>query len=241
METQERQLKKQFFSAKKECAWLNRLGEQGYRLTSRKDTKYSFEVCDGKVWHYDLEWLDMSAESEQAKDYLAMREKRGELLAATYSLWAYFVSEKPIAATCEGCKRTAAHYRNISIFLYFVDAVVAVLIGYQVYIRSFLETQGILMKVPVMTEAENWFLKILYRIAYGGKLLFHRYNELWAKLFGETKATMLLGIMIPLAVILTVIGAWLLSESFAYRYKEPLATDGEEAQEEAIPIQDETI
>lgn len=220
MTTEQKQVKKPFFTvtARSECAWLNRLGQQGYRLLSRKDSRYLFEISEGTVWYYHMEWLDCSAESEPIQDYLASLNEQGICLAATYSLWAYFVSSQPISPNEMACKRTAAHYRNVAIFVYAADVVTAMLIGYQLAIRDFLQVQDVLMEAPVLKHASNLFATLLNRIAYGGKLLFYRYGQIWSRLFGPTKASLVLSVLVPLAILLTAVGAYYLTEAYRNRY-----------------------
>ncbi len=204
---EQKRVKKYFFSSSKEQDWLNAYGQKGYRLVSKKDSRYTFEVEEGKIWYYRVEWLDCSPKSEQIQEYLRSYEDEGVFLTAAFSLWGYFCSEAPICAKEQGIVRTAKHYRNVAFLLYALDVVTTVLIGYQIAIRSFLETQELFIKAPALDKTGNVFMKLLHRIPYGAQLLFYRYTQLWARLFGNTRATAVLSVLIPLAVVLAVVGA----------------------------------
>lgn len=204
-------IKKRFFSSIKECAWLNELGEKGFLLVSRKENSYTFEQTD-KQLYYCVEWLDCSAKSEQAEEYISSLAEQGITLAATYSLWAYFVSETCIPESETAKKRTAIHYRNIAILLYSADAVVSIFIAYHLAIRGFLEKQYLFFEAPTREASSNLIINLCRRLFYGAELLLYRYEQLCANLFGETKATLALGILIPLAIALSVVGAFWLAE-----------------------------
>ncbi len=207
-----KRIRKRFFSSVRECEWLNELGQQGYRLSSKKDNRYEFEVQKESRWYYRVEWLDCSPESEEALDYIRSCEDEGLSLAATFSLWAYFVSEEPIPESLQGRERTAVHYRNPALLLFAADAVVAVLIGYHIAIREFLEKQNVLLQVPTWTASGNPVVNLCRRLVYGGEVLLYRYSKFCSRFFGDTKAAMVLGILIPLAVILSVTGAFWFTE-----------------------------
>lgn len=205
---EEKRVKKSFFSSVKECAWLNAMGQKGYRLTYRGDGKYYFEIEEGKNWYYSVEWLDCSPESVQGQAYIQSRAEEGAELATTYSLWAYFLSASPIPARPEGQKRTAVHYRNVALLLYLLDAITAVLIGYHFVIRDFLQEQSVFLQAPELKKSGAFLVDIARRLVFGAKELLYRYGMLWGKLFGNTKAALVLGILIPLAVVLSVMGAF---------------------------------
>ena len=205
-------VRKSFFSSVKECEWLNGLGQKGYRLIGKKDGKYTFEVDELQTWYYSVEWLDCSPKSEDGQAYIRSRKENGVELAASFSLWAYFISHEPILVSEESKKRTAIHYRNIALILYVFDAVAAALTGYQFVIRSFLETQGILMTAPELKRSSNVFIDLARRLVYGAKRLLYLYGKLCGRLFGESQAALALGVLIPLAVILSIAGAFWTAE-----------------------------
>lgn len=233
----EKRIGKSFFSSVKECKWLNGLGQQGYRLIEKRDGKYVFEVDEAQAWHYCVEWLDCSPESQEGAAYIRSREEEGAKLAATFSLWAYFISEAPIPEREEGRKRTAVHYRNVALVLYLLDVITAVLIGYHFTIRAFLEKQGILLQAPELEKTGTFLVDLGRRLVYGAKELLYRYGMLCSKLFGNSKAALVLGILIPLAVIFSVAGAfwtveWLKNRPAKKRVK---------AEEEGVKATDEQI
>lgn len=209
---QEVRIRKSFFSSVKECAWLNGLGQKGYKLVNKKDGRYEFEVDESRIWYYSVEWLDCSPGSEEGQAYIRSREEGGAELMLTFSLWAYFVSPEPIPVCEEGRKRTAVHYRNIALLLYVFDAITALLIGYHFVMRSFLETQRILLEAPVLKLSGNAFIDIARRLVYGAKKLVYLYGKLCGRLFGESKAALMLGILIPLAIGLSIAGAFWTAE-----------------------------
>ena len=209
---EEKRIGKSFFSSVKECKWLNELGQQGYRLVYKRDGRYVFEVDEGKVWYYSVEWLDCAPESERAQAYIRSRGEEGAELAATFSLWAYFCSPEPIPERAESKKRTAVHYRNVALLLFLFDAITAVLIGYHFVIRGYLEKQGVLIKAPTLKTTGTFIVDLARRLVYGGKELLYRYGKLCSHLFGDTQATLVLGILIPLAVVLSIASAFWAAE-----------------------------
>lgn len=209
---QEVRVRKSFFSSAKECGWLNGLGQKGYRLVDKRDGRYVFEVDEFQTWHYSVEWLDCPPDSEEGLAYIRSREESGAELAATFSLWAYFVSSEPIPVCEEGRRRTAVHYRNIALLLYVFDAITAVLIGYHFVIRSFLKKQGVLLEAPELKKAGNFLIDLARRLVYGAKKLIYLYGKLCGRLFGDTKAALMLGVLIPLAIALSVAGAFWTAE-----------------------------
>ena len=209
---QEVRVRKSFFSSMKECEWLNRLGQKGYKLVDRRDGRYDFEVDESQTWHYSVEWLDCSPKSEEGQAYIRSREESGAELAVVFSLWAYFVSPEPIPVCAEGKRRTAIHYRNVALLLYVFDAIAAALIGYHYVIRSFLETQKVFLTAPELKKSGNIIINLARRLVYGAKELLYRYGKLWGRLFGESKAALALGILIPLVIVLSVAGAFWTAE-----------------------------
>ncbi|MCH5184087.1 MAG: DUF2812 domain-containing protein [Oscillospiraceae bacterium] len=237
-EMQEMQVSKSFFSSVKECEWLNELGQEGYRLVGRREGKYRFEVEEGRTWYYSLEWLDCSPKSEKGQAYIRSREQGSVELAATFSLWAYFVSPDPIPASDEGRRRTAVHYRNIALLIYLFDIIAAALTGYHYVVRPFLAKQKVLLEAPVLKKSGNFLIDLARRLEYGAKELLYRYG----RLFGETKAALALGILIPLVIGLSIAGAFWTAEWLKNRPEktEPEEGKGEEAPDEQTEVSGET-
>lgn len=207
----QKKIRKRFFSSEKECAWLNRLGEDGYRLLYRQENSYTFELTEDRLY-YSVEWLDCSPESEEGLALIQARAEEGATLETTYSLWAYFSSPAPLPLSDAAKKRNAVRYRNTAFIFFALDLITSVLIAYQFAIRGFLEKQSVFMEAPEY-EAGSFFLaKLAQRILYGGEVLLYRYSKLFSGLFGETKATVALSILLPLAVIFAVMGAIWLNE-----------------------------
>lgn len=230
---QEKRVSKSFLSSVKECEWLNGLGQQGCRLVGRRDGKYIFEEDKLHTWYYSVEWLDCAPDSKEGQAYIRSREENGAELATTFSLWAYFISPEPIPVCDEGRKRTATHYRNVALLLYLFDAITAVLIGYHFVIRSFLEKQGILLKAPELKKSGSAVIDLARRLVYGAKRLVYLYGKLWGRLFGESQAALVLGVLIPLAIALSVAGAFWTAEWLKNRpEKKHIETKEEEAADE---------
>ncbi len=223
-------IKKRFFSSVNECLWLNQLGKQGYRLLFRGENSYTFEMTDD-VLYYSVEWLDCSPESENGLALISSHERKGEALATTYSLWAYFVSENPISLSDVAMKRNATRYRNTAFIFFALDFIASVLIAYQFAIRGFLETQSMLLEAPEYEKGANVLINIATRIVYGGEVLLYKYATLFAGLFGNTKATMVLSVLIPLAIIFSVLGAMWLNEWLKNRSSTELQEEAKNADE----------
>ena len=206
-------IKKRFFSSCKECDWLNKLGEQGYLLIGRTENTYTFELTQ-KTLFYSVEWLDCAPECEEAVNYFNAYKENGVELTATYSLWAYFVTSNPITPSDDARRRTAVGYRNTALWLCAADLITAVLVAYQFSSIPHLEANSVFFKAPTLESASNSFLQLLYRLWYGAEKLLYFYTKLCANLFGKTKASLALGILIPLAIVLSVlcalwIGEWI--------------------------------
>ena len=205
--TPQKKIFKRFFSSQKECDWLNERGAEGLLLLYRSESSYTFEQTATR-WFYSVEWLDCSPESDRGEELIGSRLEAGCILAATYSLWAYFVSEQAIEVPTDVRRRIAHRYRNTAFLLYAADAVAAILMAYHFAIRTFLETQQVFMEAPTMESSANFIVNLARRLIYGGELILYRYSKLYANLFGDTKATTALSILVPLAVILAVLGAF---------------------------------
>ncbi len=228
--TPHKKIRKRFFSSRKECAWLNACGSKGLLLLYRTEDSYTFEQTSD-CWFYSMEWLDCSPESQQGEEIIASRIEDGCTLAATYSLWAYFVSSAAIQTPAQAKKRTALRYRNTAFLLYAADAVAAVLIAYHLAIRAFLETQQVYMTAPTMEPASNLIVTIARRLVYGGELILYRYSKFCSGIFGDTKATYALSVLVPLAILLTVLGSFWLYE---WRMHLPIKTMKEELDNDEV-------
>ena len=227
--TPHKKIFKRFFSSQKECAWLNQQGAEGLLLLYRSESSYTFVQTEER-WFYSVEWLDCSPESDRGEELIEARLEAGCTLAATYSLWAYFVSPEPIEVPADVRRRIAHRYRNTAFLLYAADAVAAILMAYHFAIRTFLETQQIFMEAPTMESSSNFIVNLARRLIYGGELILHRYSKLYANLFGDTKATTALSILVPLAIILAVLGALWTHE---WLKNLPPKTDKEESEYDA--------
>ena len=194
-----------FFSAAKETAWLNEMGAQGYRLESRKDHTYCFAHTEDRVWHYRVEWMDNAADSVQMQPYLDEREAKGASVAAVWSLWVYFVSESPIPADTEMSRRTVKHYRNIALSTGVLALTAIALLIDQLGQRAILQTNSVLIKAPVFETAENPIVWFCRRLVYGAKVLGYYYSKFWARFFGNTVASAVIGVLIPLILILGIV------------------------------------
>jgi hypothetical protein len=122
-------------------------------------------------------------------------------------LWAYFVSSEPIPLSEAAQKRNAIRYRNTAFIFFALDFIASILIAYQFAVRSFLEKQELFLTAPEYEKGSNVILNIAKRILYGGEVLLHRYAKLFADWFGNTKATAVLSVLIPLAIVFAVLGA----------------------------------
>lgn len=206
-------IKKRFFSSIKECAWLNSLGQKGYSLVARTENSYTFAMKQHAVY-YSVEWLDCSPECEESLAYIDSKNKDGIELAATYSLWAYFVSQQPISLARDAQTKIANRYRNAAIWLCVANLISAILTGYQLSIRPFLEANSVVPKAPVLETSENIILQLAYRLWYGAEKILYYYTRICSNIFGDTKAALALGILVPLCIVLSVlcalwIGEWI--------------------------------
>ncbi len=199
-------IKKRFFSSAKENAWLNVLGQKGYLLVTRTENSYTFDLTQ-RCLYYSVEWLDQSPECEESAAYIASYKEKGVELAATYSLWAYFVSLRPIELSCEAKHRISVRYRNTAFWLCLFDLITTILIGYHLSIRPFLEANSVVPQAPVLETSSNLFMQLAYRLWYGAEKIFYFYSSFCTGIFGKTKAALTLGVLIPLALILSVLCA----------------------------------
>jgi|GEM_PF-2697457 len=238
--TAQKKIRKRFFSSAKECAWLNQLGKEGYRLLYRQENSYIFELTEERLY-YSVEWLDCSPESEEGNALIQERLDAGATLETTYSLWAYFSSAEPIPLSETARKRNAIRYRNTAFIFFALDFITSVLIAYQFAIRGFLEKQAVFMEAPEY-EAGSFFLaRLAQRILYGGEVLLYRYSKLFSGLFGETKATVALSVLLPLAVTFAVLGAVWLNEWLRNRSLELSQEESEDADQSTEASGEATI
>ncbi len=175
-------------------------------LIARTENSYTFELTQRELY-YSVEWLDCAPECEEAQVFINAYKSGGVELATTYSLWAYFVSQNPIELSAEAQARVAVRYRNTALWLGIADIITAILIGYHLSIRPFLTANSVVPEAPVLETSSNMFLQLLYRLWYGAEKIFYFYTDLCTNVFGNTKASFALGILIPLAVILSVLCA----------------------------------
>ena len=203
---QTKKIFKRFFSSQNECDWLNQRGAEGLLLLYRSENSYTFEQT-AERWFYSVEWLDCSPESDCGEALIESRIEAGCTLAATYSLWAYFVSKQSIDVPTDVRRRIAHRYRNTAFLLYAAGVVSAILTAYHFAIRSFLEIQQSFLEAPVLESSSNFIVGLARRLIYGGELIWYRYSKFCANFFGDTKATGVLAILVPLTVLLAVLGA----------------------------------
>lgn len=201
-----------FLSSEKEMKWLNGLGSRGYHLESRKEHQYRFTLREGSTWYYLMEWMDRSAESDPMRPYLEQREAEGAEVAAVWSCWVYFASEKPLARSREMLRRTAKHYLYPALWFVLFAAIAAALLVYHIGARDLLRSNGVLLTTPKRVSADNPIVRFCRRLIYGGEVLIYYYGQFWARFFGNTKATLVIGVLIPLIAVLLVLAAFRLTE-----------------------------
>ena len=220
------------------------MGEQGYRLESRKDHTYRFTHTEDRVWYYRVEWMDHAADSAQMQPYLDGREAQGASVAAVWSLWVYFVSDAPIPADEEMLKRNVRHYRNIALFCGILMLAAIGLLIDQLGQRAVLEAHNVMIKAPVFESAENPIVWFCRRLVYGAEVLIYYYSKFWANFFGNTRATTVIGVLIPVILVLGIVAAKTAVEACHCRRRvresEALKAD-QQKEEEALEIAEQEI
>lgn len=194
-----------FFSASREIRWLNELGRQGFRLWAVKDGKYSFTVESGRTFRYSMEWQDCALDSLPARERILEKANLGEPVCAQRSLWLYFVSEHQSSLSKPALKKNRAHYRNPFLFFLILTLICAALIVYHVKSVPFLESQGLTITVPTFKGNENPILDLLLRLVYGLWLVVYNYFLLFGHFLGNTLATAVVSVLVPLALTFLIV------------------------------------
>ncbi len=217
---------KVFFSKKKECDWLNTLGEKGFLLEKINDSKYYFEQDSEHKFYYSIENLEGSPESDTSLEYFKSRTDEGIEPIISHGNWIYFVcKDKPIALTPSASKNNARFYLWKSIYQFFFAICGAVLCGYQLFAAEMLERLGqqgdglITDKFSLSSGAgvASAVLNIFKRVANYFVDFINQYLKLWSKIFGENDAFAVIAIVLPIVIILTVVGSLNFSEYFSFK------------------------
>ena len=102
----------------------------------------------------------------------------------------------------------------------------------------------VFLEAPVLKKSGNFLIDLARRLVYGAKELLYRYGKLCGRLFGESKAALVLGILIPLAIGLSIAGAFWTAEWLKNRPEkksaEPKEGKGEGALNEQTEVSGET-
>ena len=205
---------KVFFSKINEEAWLNSLGQEGYFLLSINDSKYTFQVQEGKIYNYSIQYLDYSPTSDKASEYYnTLKEDKTAPLVSSGN-WVYFVNdEKPIEVTADVYKKNSIYYFWRILYLSFFTLLASVVCGYQAFAIKYLSRigysgNGQIRSTLKLTEkgtlfeglfnAFKKFVNFLIRIL-------NAYLRLWTKIFGESDAVIVIAFLIPVILILIAI------------------------------------
>lgn len=119
---------KVFYNVDAEERWLNKFGARGYKLVSKTPFEYHFEKTGAK-WHYIIEWLDSSPESEENAEYIKARVGNA-IYCGKSNCYAYFASRSPLEHSSAGLKRARRRYYTVAAFW---AAVAAVGLGLLIY------------------------------------------------------------------------------------------------------------
>ncbi len=215
-----------FFSKIKERKWLDKMGDDGYRLTKIKDSKYFFSHSDEHKYKYSIEFLDTSPQSECAEEYYIELEKDGIKPILTSGNWVYFIkSNGNIVHTADVYKKNGIFYLWRSIYLLFFAVFGAIVCGYQAYAAKFLPYMGHTsdgklslleikdsesVLVEMLNIVKNWVNNI-FEFLNGG------YFGIFRNFFGNTDAAVVIALILPIVIILTVLFALNFDQYLEYR------------------------
>lgn len=217
---------KVFFSKIKECEWLNKMGDSGYRLIKVSDSKYTFAHSDEHKYCYSVEYLENSPNSDVSVEYYESRIPEGIKPVLVSGNWVYFMREdQPIVCSSSVYKQNAKFYLPRVLYLYFFSLVGCLVNAYQFYSIGYLDKIGhlsdeIVINPQEIEDAKNIFGKIL-NAAKGllNKLidLANDYFNLWFKAFGVNDAVAVISIVLPITLVVLIIASLNLDEYLKHR------------------------
>jgi hypothetical protein len=214
-----------FFSRRKECEWLNKLGQSGHKLLRIKDSKYYFEKNDS-TYSYFIEHLAFSSQSDLASEYYTSCIGRGIQPVIYDKNWVYFVSES------EGLEMGSSAYMNNASFhfwkmfyYFFFSLCGCVFSGYQVFAIEFLKRIGqagdgritTFLSLGRSNSILVALLNVLKRIGNYLIKAINGYFSIWTNIFGEYEPIAVLSVIVPLTLILLTMVAFHLNEYISYR------------------------
>lgn len=214
---------KVFFSKYKECDWLNRMGEKGYFLTKISDSRYYFKCSDEHKYKYSIEYLNVSAKSDEAISYYDSRRNYGVFPFISSDNWVYFyVEDGNIEDSLSIHQKNAVFYFWRSLYLFFFTLVSAVLCGYHYFAGDFIKRAGHsgngsfgLLEVKGTSFLDT--LKSLWNNVL--EFINNTYLKLFALIFGENDSSIVLAFLIPVVIVLTVLFALNLNEFVTCKIK----------------------
>lgn len=224
----EKKLFKIFFSKEKELKWLNELGQKGYLLSSINDSKYTFNVYDGKEYYYSLEYLEYSPRSTSATDYYNSRMDDGVIPLLSSGNWVYFAKEGgEIASDAEIYKKNSRFYLWRIIYLSFFAFCGAVLCGYHAFAIGYLKKighvgNGQIREMLEITDKGSFLeglLNALKSFANFFLSLINKYIAIWTKAFGESDAMAVISFAVPITLIVLIVLAFNIDEFIRCRSK----------------------
>lgn len=222
----EKSLFKVFLSKNKEQEWLCELGKNGYLLTSINDSKYHFELIEGKEYHYSIEYLDYSPQSEEASEYFLSRREEGTAPVVSSGNWVYFVnSEKKIEMNSEIYRKNSIYYFWRMLYFAFFAFCGAVLCGYQAFSVNYLKRIGYvgngqireMLEITDKGTAFEGLLNAFKRLINFILGLVNRYIKLWTNAFGESDAIAVIAIAVPITLIVLGFLAHYINEFYTHK------------------------
>lgn len=224
----EKSIFKIFFSKKKEMAWLNSLGKQGYLLTSINDSRYSFEISEEHKYSYSIEYMDCSPLSDTATEYYKSREKNSVTPLVSSGNWVYFAAtDKEIIMTSEINKKNSKFYFWRSLYYLFFSLCGSILIGYQIFCINYLERIGHegngqireMLNTSKNSGVLSGLLNVLKSIVNHLFELINKYFKLWTNIFGESDAVAVISIVAPIVLFLIFKVAFNIDQYIYFRTK----------------------
>jgi len=222
----EKSIFKIFFSKKKEQAWLNSLGTQGYLLTAINDSKYTFEISEEHKYSYSIEYMDCSPLSDTATEYYKSRENDSVTPLVSSGNWVYFAAtDKDIEMTAEINKKNSKFYFWRSWYYFFFSLCGSILIGYQIFSINYLERIGHegngqireMLDTSKTSGMLNGLLNVLKSIVNYLFELINMYFKLWTNIFGESDAVAVISIVAPIVLFLIFKAAFNIDQYIYFR------------------------
>ena len=187
--------KKLFASPVKEQKWLNTMAKSGFVFVNKVDNNYYFEPDEvAPSLNYSIEFLELTAETEESKQYFSEREARGEHFICASGLKAYFATKGEFSADSElnAASTRRVYFRDRALVFGSVYALLLGLLTYNLIKWVQFDAMGY-----VSSESVSFLKKITLDLS---------------GFFGDYPTTPMISFLLPLLVLSFVPTFWFFEE-----------------------------